>query len=198
LPANPIPPLPVETPRKPILDTSLVERAQRGDERARSTVLELIEPVLRSFFIRRIGLKAEVDDLTQNTLVRIHLGLVDLKDPSRLKAFAMKAAVYELQDLFRGRYRPKEQVTDLEILIEQHGSEDSGGLEVDVEKALGTLTPRARRIVELREFGYRYEEIAEMIGTTEAAVKMQVKRAFEKLRDVLGGFVLLTLVWRST
>jgi RNA polymerase sigma-70 factor, ECF subfamily len=188
----------VETRNKPVLDTSLVEKAQQGDERARSAILELIEPVLRSFFIRRIGLKAEVDDLVQNTLVRIHLGLVDLKDPSRLKAFSMKAAVYELQDLFRGRYGPKEQVTDIEILIEHHGSEDSGGLEVDVEKAMGTLTPRARQIVELREFGYRYEEIAEMIGSTEAAVKMQVKRAFEKLRDVLGGFILFALVLRST
>ena len=39
--------------------------------------------------------------------------------------------------------------------------------------------------MELREYGYRYEEIANIVGSTEAAIKMQVKRAFEKMRDML-------------
>jgi RNA polymerase sigma-70 factor (ECF subfamily) len=47
--------------------------------------------------------------------------------------------------------------------------------------------------MELREYGYIYREIAQMLDTTEAAVKMQVKRAFEKMRDALG--VILTLLW---
>jgi RNA polymerase sigma-70 factor (ECF subfamily) len=62
-----------------------------------------------------------------------------------------------------------------------------------VEKALDVLTPKARRIMELREYGYIYREIAQMLDTTEAAVKMQVKRAFEKMRDALG--VVLLLLW---
>ena len=37
----------------------------------------------------------------------------------------------------------------------------------------------------LRELGFAYVEIAESLGTTEAAVKMQVKRAFEKMRSAL-------------
>ena len=47
------------------------------------------------------------------------------------------------------------------------------------------LSPRARYILELREYGYRYKEIADMIDTSEAAVKMQVKRAFERMRRLL-------------
>ena len=61
---------------------------------------------------------------------------------------------------------------------------------MDLERALSILTPRARRILELREYGYRYQEIAEMIGTSEAAIKMQVKRAFEKMRNVLTAVVV--------
>ena len=64
---------------------------------------------------------------------------------------------------------------------------------LDLERALEMLSPRARRIIELREYGYRYEEIAEIIGTTEAAIKMQVKRAFEKMRSVLISLVALFL-----
>jgi RNA polymerase sigma-70 factor (ECF subfamily) len=47
--------------------------------------------------------------------------------------------------------------------------------------------------MELREYGYLYREIAQMLDTTEAAVKMQVKRAFEKMKDALS--VLLALIW---
>ncbi len=58
---------------------------------------------------------------------------------------------------------------------------------MDIESALAEFSPRARKIIELREIGYRYEEIADMIGRTEAAVRMQVKRAFEKLIKLLPG-----------
>jgi RNA polymerase sigma-70 factor (ECF subfamily) len=62
-----------------------------------------------------------------------------------------------------------------------------------VEKALEALSPKARRIMELREYGYLYREIAQMLDTTEAAVKMQVKRAFDTMKEALS--VLLILVW---
>ncbi len=176
---------------------SLVASARAGDERARALLLSRLEPVVRSFFIQRIGLKPEVDDLAQNTLLRIHHSLPDLKQPDRLKGFALKAALFELQDLYRGRYSARERLYDPENPPPYVQADASVGLKVDVERALATLTPRARRIVELKEYGYRYEEIAEMLGTTEAAVKMQVKRAFEKLRDLLAaGAGLLWLLAR--
>ncbi len=166
-------------------DTALVEQAQAGNEAAREQIFVTLQPILRAFFIKRIGFKTEVDDLVQNTMLRVHGGLTDLKDSSRLKAFAMKAALFELQDLYRGRYGPKESLYDPEIPPERSEMSNAAGIEVDVERALSSLTPKARQILELREYGYRYQEIAEMIETTEAAVKMQVKRAFERMRSVL-------------
>ncbi len=166
-------------------DSTLVEQAQAGDGQAREQLLAGLEPVLRAFFIKRIGFRTAVDDLVQNTLLRVHGGLEALKDARRLKAFAMKAALFELHDLYRGRYGPKERLYDPDYPPESAQDADPAGAAVDVERALAALTPRARRILELREYGYRYQEIAEMIGTSEAAVKMQVKRAFEKMRNVL-------------
>ncbi len=171
-------------------DIDLVERAQAGDDQAREQLLSSLQPVLRAFFIKRIGLKPIVDDLIQNTLLRVHGGLVALKDPNRLKAFSMKAALFELHDLYRGRYSPKETLYDPEYPPERAERDTSAGIVVDLERALSILTPRARRILELREYGYRYQEIAEMVGTSEAAIKMQVKRAFEKMRNVLTAVVV--------
>jgi RNA polymerase sigma-70 factor (ECF subfamily) len=170
--------------------TTLVLRARSGDEGAMSQLLRELEPRMRAFFISRIGRKPDVDDLVQNALLRVHRGLADLKDETRLKAFAMKGALYELQDFYRGRYTAKEALFDMHDAPEVEDDDMPSGDALDLEKALSALSDRARQIIELREYGYRYEEIAEMIGSTEAAIKMQVKRAFDRMRDVLGLFLL--------
>ena len=166
-------------------EKALVEDAQRGDEEAFAVLLSRIQPMLRAFFISRIGPRIDVDDLVQNTLIRLHRGLAELNDAGRLKAFTMKAALFELQDYYRGRYSVKELLFEPEAASEQVDDASVSGAAIDVERALASLSDHARAIIELRELGYRYEEIAEKLGTTEAAVKMQVKRAFEKMRETL-------------
>lgn len=171
---------------------ALVDRARAGDREAASALLEQLQPMLRGFFARRTGGRDAVDDLLQNTLVRVHRGLADLKEPGSLRAFAMKAALFELQDFYRGRYAGREASLPEDA---EHPAAPAGapGLAIDLERALSTLAPRARRIMELKAMGYRYEEIAAMIDSTEAAVKMQVKRAVERLRQLLAVLAWLAL-----
>ena len=159
--------------------------AQQGDARAEGRLLASLEPILKGFFLKRAGRRPEIDDLIQNTLLRVHRGLKDLNDVERFKAFAMKAALFELQDLYRGRYTTREQTYDPDLPPADPTEHAPDGLALDLDRALGQLTDHARRIIELRELGYQYSEIADALGTSEAAVKMQVKRAFEKLRTVL-------------
>lgn len=152
--------------------------------------MEALEPVVRGFFRRRIGDHAELDDLVQNTLIRLFRGISEIKDVERVRAFTLKAALFELQDLFRGRYGSRE-ATVTSDLPEPATRPMRTGLNIDIDRALAGLTPKARRIIELKALGYRYEEIANMVETTEAAVKMQVKRALEKMRSILGLLLLL-------
>jgi len=177
-------------------DPAVVERAQAGDTRARDQLLARLEAVFRRFFTSRIGPRDDVDDLVQNALLRVHTGLPALQRSDRLKSFAMKAAVFELQDFYRGRYSPRETRYDPDLPPPGSVDPDPHGLRVDLERALEELSPKARRIIELREMGYLYKEIAEMVDTTEAAVKMQVKRAFERMRDALTVALLaLSAAW---
>ncbi len=170
--------------------THWVKQAKQGDDVALSRLLAALESPMRAFFISRIGRRPDVDDLVQNALLRVHRGFEDLKDDTRLKAFAMKGALYELQDFYRGRYTPKEALFDIHDAPEISDEQGPAGAGLDVEKALSSLSDKARQIIELREYGYKYEEIAEMVGSTEAAIKMQVKRAFDRMRDALGLFLL--------
>lgn len=170
-----------------------VRAAQDGDDQARNELLLRLEPILRGYFIKRIGGETEVDDLVQNALLRVHESLDNLKKPGSLKAFAMKAALFELQDYYRGRYDMKESLRDPDLPPGRTTDAEDRSAHVDVETALDALTPKARRIMELREYGYLYREIAQMLDTTEAAVKMQVKRAFETMREALSAFLIL--IW---
>ncbi len=175
-------------------DPAAVLRAQQGDVQARDALLAACLPIMRSFFTSRIGHVPDVDDLSQNALLRVHRGLNVLQDPSRIKALAMKAALFELQDHYRGRYSARESLFDPDL--PEPGSVDAEDvpLQMDLQAALATLSEHARRIIELRELGYPYLDIAETLGTSEAAVKMQVKRAFEKLRTQLTGAFALALI----
>lgn len=171
-----------------------VLRAQAGDAAARDALLAAALPIMRSFFTGRIGRVPEVDDLTQNALLRVHRGLDVLQEPSRFKALAMKAALYELQDHYRGRYSTRETLYDPDLPAPGSVDPDDVPLQMDLQRALAGLSDHARRILELRELGYPYLDIAETLGTSEAAVKMQVKRAFEKLRGALAGAAAFLLL----
>ncbi len=175
-------------------DLLTVERAQSGDTTARDALLAGITPVLRGFFRSRIGGRDDVDDLVQNALIRVHRGLGALQRADRFKAFAMKAALYELQDFYRGRYSSREALFDPDLPTPGSVDAEDTALRVDLERALATLTEHARAILEMRELGYPYAEIADALGTTEAAVKMQVKRSFARLRELLAVAAVLAFV----
>ncbi|MBL7976886.1 MAG: sigma-70 family RNA polymerase sigma factor [Bacteroidetes Order II. Incertae sedis bacterium] len=175
----------------------LIEQAKTGNQTANNLIFSRLRPLLHGYFVRQIGMKDHVEDLVQNTLVRVHRSLPDLQQADRFKAFAMKAALFELQDLYRGRYGIREMVFDPEEMPDRATMPEDVGLQMDLQKVLEELTPKARQIIELKQLGYPYEEIAQILGTTEAAIKMQVKRAFDRLRvlltQTLGVFLLLFL-----
>ena len=175
-------------------DPQTVARAQAGDAAARDRLLVAVTPPLRAFFRSRIGGAPEADDLVQNALIRVHRGLESLQRTDRFKAFAMKAALFELQDFYRGRYTSREALFNPDLPTPGSVGPEDVGLRVDLERALEALSEHARAILEMRELGYPYTEIAAALDTTEAAVKMQVKRAFAKLRDVLTSAALVAAV----
>ena len=179
------------------LSPQAVALAQNGDAHARDRLVGALEPVLRSFFLARLGRKPEVDDLIQNTLIRVHRGLEALENPARLKAFALKAALYELQDHYRGRGVMREALFDPDLPTPGSVDPVDSAARLDLDRALATLTDHARQILELRELGYPYADIADTLDTTEAAVKMQVKRAFARLRGILTTLVPFLFCWTS-
>jgi RNA polymerase sigma-70 factor (ECF subfamily) len=60
------------------------------------------------------------------------------------------------------------------------------GERLDIERAIATLPPGARRVFVLHDVeGYRHEEIAEQLGITSGGSKAQLHRARLLLREAL-------------
>ena len=166
--------------------SELVLRIRAGDRAAENELFKHLERMLRAFFQRRLHYRPEeVDDLVQNTLLRVHQGLPRLRKPDSLKAFVLKAALFELQDYYRGRYHGKEVVYDPVTCTPADPSAGEKTAPLDLEKVLKRLPEHTRKILELKAYGYKYAEIARLLHTTEGAVKMQVKRALGHLRNWL-------------
>lgn len=174
----------------------LVQKAMKGNEAAQNQVFAQLRPFLMRYFESRLGKREEIDDLVQNTLLRIHKSWLVIREAERFMGFVMKAATYELHDLYRGRYDAKEVRYDTEIHSEPKVETLNEGEAVDIEKLLSLLSDKSRHIIALKNAGYPYEEIGQIMGISASAVKMQVKRAFDKIRTFLqdGNLVILWLL----
>ena len=146
------------------------------------------EPALRTFFIRRIHDRAEAEDLTQETLMR----LLE-QDQDRADSYVFQIAQNLLTDRHR-RTRVRERYRDA-ISAQQDRHRDPIDAHIILEghqqltiamDALARLPERTRSIFIL----YRFEkisqsEIALAFGISVSAVKQQVAKAMAALaRDL--------------
>lgn len=141
---------------------------------------------LMAYFLNRVGDRAEAEDLTQQTFLRV-LG-ADRRDVANPGAFVFRVAANLLHDQRRDRARrggrqtvslddetvvlfPTDGLTPERILLAR---EDVA----QVLTALGELSETTSDIFMLFRFeNLRQREIAERLGMSQAAVEKQVLRA---------------------
>ncbi len=92
--------------------------------------------------------------------------------------------LYRVSQSRARRYRRWRRVLDLPP--ERGHPDSSSDVEVSLSVALAQLKPDERTVaVVVHAYGYSYEETAEMLGLTPAAVRNRLHRAMTKLRRSL-------------
>lgn len=147
--------------------------------------------VLMSFFSRRIGDRAEAEDLTQEVFERMlrHDSGVDHPD-----AFVFQIAVNLLADRHR-RYRVRERYRhfveaeerrDVEFVDPHAIASGRQGME-QLLRALEALPERTRTMFVLYKFEQLGQDtIAERYGISKSAVKQQIAKAMALLASRMG------------
>lgn len=174
-------------------DDTLMERYAAGDASAFEELYERYEGRVFGFCLKMTGNRAAAADAFQETFRR----LVDARDRfqprGRFESWLFTLARRACADLLRKRkvHASLEEVSEGERArgedARRPGDEDPVERAADREEArrlLATLTPGQREALVLHRYhGFTYAEIAEMTGSTEAAVKQRAYRALKRLRE---------------
>lgn len=166
-----------------------------GDATVVSPLFSELGQRLHRFFMARTRNDSDSDDLTQATLLKIHLSRNSFNSSLSLKTWAFTIAQRTLIDHWRKKSR-----TDLGDTLEavensaDYYNENSLldlasqiALRRSLEKVIATLKPLDRSIVYLSvEEGLSMAELAQVLDSTEGAVKVRVHRLLKGLREKLG------------
>lgn len=159
-----------------------------GDAGAHSALLGALVPLLHSFYRRRMrGAEADVEDLVQETLIAIHTRRASYDRDRPFTAWFYAVARHQLADHFRRR-KVHVPLEDVETILAAEGFEGAASARMDVDRLLGTLSPRqARAIRDTHIDGKSIAEAAQAAGMGESAVKVSVHRGLKVLSARMRG-----------
>ncbi|SRR5216683_3326854 len=177
-------------------DKSLMVAYARGDAQAFRLLFVRLAPRIHAFFRRSFGDAAAADDLMQATFLRIHVNRGRYRPEFPLRVWVFTIAARVRLDEFRRRYRLPEEAGERELETVANASSAERGSPMDaregrelasrVREAVDELPETQRVVVHLNRFeGMTFFEIAQVLGTTEGAVKLRAFRAYERLRRLL-------------
>lgn len=147
--------------------------------------VEREQEALRGFLLALCcGNKGDADDLAQEALVKAYLSSAGYQDQGRFRSWLYKIA-YNTFLNHRASLRSTESIDEARTFISNAGA-DSGFEHQDLYLALRTLPPKERSAITLFYLnGYSIKEIAAITDTSEDAVKKQLSRGRDKLKERL-------------
>lgn len=149
------------------------------------THVEREQDALRGFLLALCcGKKDDADDLAQEALVKAYLSSAVYQDKGRFRSWLFKIA-YNTFLNHRASIRNTESIDEARTLVSGSAS-DSMFEHQDLYLALRTLPPKERSAITLFYLnGYNVKEIAKITDTSEDAVKKQLSRGRDKMKEQL-------------
>ena len=147
--------------------------------------IEREQEALRSFLLALCcGNKSIADDLAQDALVKAYLSSVGYQDKGHFRSWLFKIAFNTFLNHKAGHITT-ETLDDARTLVSPETADNSFEHQ-DLYLALRTLPPKERSSITLYYLnGYDIKEIAAITETSEDAVKKQLSRGRDKLKEIL-------------
>ena len=168
-------------------DTTLIQRAIDGDERAMRQLWSQHAPHIDAVVRRLVGNADDAVDIAQEVWSQIFRALPTYRGDSQFGTWAHRIAVNRTLNALRRTRRLAKIETDIEedTASVEHGSERAL-LAASIEDAAARLSPGARTVFLMHDVeGYTHEEIATALGITAGGSKSQLFKARAKLRKLL-------------
>jgi RNA polymerase sigma-70 factor (ECF subfamily) len=165
-----------------------VALAAAGDRRAFERLYHLHANRVFSVCARMVSDRTVAEELTQDVFVRAWGKLNLYRGESAFSTWLHRLAVNVVLNARKaeGARRNRYGGGDEELDSVPQGALPSPGIAMDLEAAIATLPPGAKKVFLLHDVeGFKHEEIAEMLGITAGGSKAQLHRARLLLREAL-------------
>jgi RNA polymerase sigma-70 factor (ECF subfamily) len=169
-------------------ESDVVRSAQAGDSKSFEQLYEKHARRIYALCLRMLSDPRRAEELTQDTFVRAWEAIASFEFQSTFGTWLHRIGVNVVLNDIRSHKRREERVSTVEDLESFQGEVRDAMPEtkMDLERAIALLPPGAKEVLILHDVeGYRYREIAEMVGTAEGTVKSQLNRARRLVREAL-------------
>ena len=180
----------------------LMQRFQRGDERAFEVLMRRLEGPLFGYILRLVPREDVAQDLLQDTFLRVIRSAQSYQPTAKVSTWIYTIARNLCLDRYRRQRGRREESMDADLFGEEglsfhnilHDSEQQDpSEEAEADRFLGRLgaalerlNPDQRDVFVLREVqGYKFHEIAGIVGESENTVKSRMRYALQTLQRLL-------------
>ena len=171
-------------------DARVVAAVLGGDTDAYAVLLGRYRDAYTRFAVRMLGNREDADDALQSAFIRAFRNLGKCQDPARFGAWLYQIVINECRSLGTRRGRRELRMvrddSELERALGTSHSESDVALRDEIQRALDILETEQREAFVLKHVEeLSYDEMAEITGLGISALKMRVKRACDRLRELL-------------
>lgn len=173
-------------------DAAIVRRVLAGEVDAFSVLVDRYYDHYVRFAVHLVGNREDAEEVVQDAFLRAYRALDRYEERERFGAWLLRILVNRARTVSAiGRRRelmfPDRREDTLPEASEAHPSERAA-LREEVARALSQLRPEQREAFLLHYVeGLSYDEMAVVSGSGVSALKMRVKRACDRLREILQG-----------
>ncbi|MEW6296162.1 MAG: RNA polymerase sigma factor [Thermodesulfobacteriota bacterium] len=181
-------------------DVQLMLRFQKGDVEAFQQLFQKYSPAVANFAFQFVGTRARAEEITQEVFLQVYRWQKRYEPKAKFSTWLFKIANNHcLNEVRKGEYRvtleslepadpEDERPRDLPDTNPGTGEETLAAKEAAgrIQAILRRIPVNQRTALLLSRLeGLSYQEVAEVLGSTEKAVKSLVFRATQSLKDGL-------------
>jgi RNA polymerase sigma-70 factor (ECF subfamily) len=170
-------------------DRDLIDQARRDNVEAYNLLVSRWEKRIYNYLLRLVKNREDALDLAQDVFLKAYQNLRRLDDPGRFGPWLYRIAHNEAYSMLR-KNRPETDMEEagFDVWVEPGPTRRMLPIEVSlaVERALQRLSHDQREAVVLKIYqGFKFEEIAQVLGCPVSTVKSRLYTALDLLKEAL-------------
>lgn len=169
----------------PVTDALLLRRFREGDTNSFEILFARHYDMVYGVLYRLTGTRHEAEDLAQEVFLKLYR--LPLRSSENIAGWLYRVALNTGYNALRSEQRreKRERVVGLDTPPPAQPEEEVSRRETQrrVRAALSQISPRAAKLLILRETGFSYKEMAEIVGVAPGSVGTLLARAQKAFRS---------------